>query len=272
MNLVTRFVPRRGFSTSQSKHPKLLLKKQKNGVFSASKENLNTVFKPGSFGGQLMAHALSAAMQTNKDDKPLIPISQNSTFLAPVLLSADVKYSVSTVRESGKTFLTKRVRGFQGDDDSGDTAFESTISFYSPSETQDDKNHTSKAASLPSHLQFSLENSISLNQLQAQIKDGEIKRGKLYQMALMLASNLSEKDMRMTIRLPIDDGFEASSGQTRFFVGVDEKLAGRWGGGSCESFSDVVLAENARRLILPYVSDGMTQVSENKLLRLQVIL
>ena len=80
-------------------------------------------------------------------------------------------------------------------------------------------------------------------------------------MALGLATALSESDMRLTIKIPQDDGFETGDGQTRFFVGVDAGLVPICNAAPDKNnFEEMVEKANANRQIIPYVSDGITQV------------
>ena len=57
-----------------------------DGVYRCSREHLNTVFKPGAFGGQLMAQALQSAIASTAAE--FLPSSQMSAFLGPVLLGS----------------------------------------------------------------------------------------------------------------------------------------------------------------------------------------
>ena len=241
-------------------HQKLFITQLDQGTFIAPHASLNAVFKPGSFGGQLMAQALSSASQSCNEN--YIATSQVSSFLAPVLLGKDVHYKVSTVRESGQTFITKRVAAFQSsttdpNSQANDSLlFESTISFYKPS--ADPKSYATPAATLPDSDSISLENSLSLTELQQEIKNNPTaSRRALYKFALKLNMALSESDMLMTVRVCDNNGNKKNTGNTNYLVGVDERLLESKAENSALSLAQ---KNNIEKVILPYVSDGMTQV------------
>jgi acyl-CoA thioesterase len=252
-------------------HPKLapqLVDGLLQSRFIASKAHLNAVFKPGAFGGQLMAQALYAALASSECTQPdsqLSVSSQMSSFMGPVLLNSDVLYRVATVRESGKTFVTTRVQAFQNSSPSADLEsvpllFESTISLYR-AERQPRSDPVLCPARLPENLLATrasgrdtadvLQSSIGLEEITRRIDSGRIKRGALYRTAVRLAQKMSVADMHLQIRFPIKQRPEAGDapGRSAYWVGVDPRLLRGLGASA-----------NLSRILLPYVSDGMTQV------------
>lgn len=64
------------------------------------------------FGGQVLAHALTAAMRTTAEDRPLH--SMHSYFLRPGDINQDIRFSVEVLRD-GKSFSARRVHALQQD-------------------------------------------------------------------------------------------------------------------------------------------------------------
>ena len=241
-------------------HPKLAVEEVPSSaphqVYRLPKEALNVVFKPGAFGGQIMAAALHGAIksaESRESTSGMLVSSQMSSFLGPTLVESDVYFRVSTVRDSGKTFSTKRVEAYQQNSGDDDVLFESTIAFYRPpvppvQQEDEDASPTSRTPPECLRLMGTVEGaSASLDDLLRRIKSGEIRRGKLYTTAVKLALSLAEADMLVSIRMPHDDDHAVGSGRSCYFVGVDECLLSG------------MSTTNLARVILPYVSDGMTQ-------------
>jgi len=267
--------PRRFGAAAPQIHPKLAVEHLGAvagcDFFQASKVQLNVVFKPGAFGGQLMAQSLNAAhvssasaANAHTGSSLWVLSSQMSSFMGPVLLESDVYYRVSTIRQSGKAFLTKRVQAFQlepeekldGVEEVAATIlhkpvlFESTVALYRAGQPRTD---VVCPADLPVRLketQNVLEDSLSLEDVAALIKGGHLRRGVLYRTAMHLARKMSLPDLLLSIRFPKKDVESGVTGSnvTGYWVGIHPSLHAGLGPG------------NAARLLLPYTSDGMTQV------------
>jgi acyl-CoA thioesterase II len=253
----TRLLARRAFSSTPTLHPKLAVSKLSPNLYNCSASHLTTVFKPGAFGGQLMAQALNASILSTPGDE-FQASAQNSSFLAPVLLGKDVIFKSELLRESGKTFRTERVSAYQLDEGEGiaelaskKILFESTVSFYRTPANVDTQDLTSPSTVHPNASELVLDEAVSLKDLKASIKNGELKRGVIYQTALSLATALSELEMNIEIRLPRSNVI--ATGVSTYFVGVDASFLTSTQG------SDNVYGE-VERLVLPYISDCMCQV------------
>ena len=232
--------------------PKIAVKEVATDLFKLSHHALNVVFKPGAFGGQLMSASLNSATQSTS---PLYsPCSMRSSFLGPTLIGSDVYFKSELVRKSGKTFLTRRVTGRQLSE--GETIdelpskpvlFEQTVAFYrSPSVEYADISSSLislmySSFPMPS-TKSDLEDAETLDELLGRIKAGEVKRGPLYLMSLKMTQKLAEADMLTTIKLPRTPSTSHNYGKSVFYVGVPVELA------------------ISTKTVLPYISDGMTQV------------
>jgi len=158
-----------------------------------------------------MAQALSSAIATAPVDMSVG--SMNCAFLGPTVVGKDVDYVVEDVRESGRSFITKRVRSFQGGEN---VNFEATIDFFRPNENGDEADMSFTKIAGYEGIDTSADiiaNSLDLKDVKVLIKSGELKRGPLYSMALSLAAKLSEADMHMTIRIPKTTGDDIGSGR-----------------------------------------------------------
>lgn len=238
--------------------------------FRASKAHLNAVFKPGAFGGQLMAQSLHAALASAEATRPGSPwsvSSQMSSFLGPVLCDSDVLYRATTVRESGKTFVMKRVQAFQHDSlpssapidvERAPLLFDTHVALYRAA-GQPRADACLCPAEVPKKLLGAQDTgratedvrqaSLSLDEIAARIEDGQIKRGALFQTAMRLAQKMSLDDLHLHIRFPREDDDTPEPDKSAFYVGIEPTLMRGLGASS-----------NLARLLLPYCSDGMTQV------------
>ena len=236
--------------------------------FRGSCSHLNVVFKPGAFGGQLMAQSLHAALASADATRPESPwsvSSQMSSFLGPVLCDSDVLYRTTTVRESGKTFVTKRVQAFQHlslpssapiDVKCAPLLFDTHVALYRAA-GQPRSDSCLCPAEVPPRLLGAQDTgrgtedvrkaSLALEEVAARIKSGQIQRGALYKTAMHLAQKMSLDDMHLHIRFPREG--DDTPGKSAFFVGIEPALKQGLGESS-----------NLARLLLPYCSDGMTQV------------
>ncbi|GMH50885.1 hypothetical protein TrVE_jg10780 [Triparma verrucosa] len=235
-------------SAPPTPHPKLSVSQVSPGIFVTPKENLNVVFKPGAFGGQLMAQSLSSAI--NAAPSGYTPSSLQCFFLGPTLIDKDVYFTTSLLRESGKSFKTYRIEAKQLSDGDGDTLddlpskplnFEATVSFYKTPLHPDQNPAISPHVSASPLSTSDFEASLSLSDVNASIKTGEISRRALYQMALKLTQSCTA-DMQLQIRLPANPPL--NTGRTSYFIGVPADLI---------SGSDL-------KTLIPYISDSMTQV------------
>ena len=271
-------------------HPKIAVSFVGSNTYKLASNVLNVVFKPGAFGGQVrnavtceatheggvfigifpltrtsahrsllprsvsqvMSAGLNAAIQSTRPE--LTPVSCNSAFLGPSLLGKDLYFTSELVRESGRTFVTKRVTVRQLDEGEDMTAlphkpivFEQTTAFYRP--PLQDYSDESSALISPLHAAFpapsseeDFADSESLGELMGRIQAGEVERGAVYQMALGMTVKLAEKDMETTVRVPKRPCPERGYGKSTYYVGVPKSLALN------------------TKTVLPYISDGMTQV------------
>jgi hypothetical protein len=244
-------------------HAKLAVQALAESIYKVPSSSLNVVFKPGAFGGQLMANSLNSALQhAHSQDPSLQPSSQQSYFLGPTLIDKDVYFKVDTVRESGRSFVTKRVSSFQLDEGEDISAglsrppnFESTVDFYRPSPklleaTEEADLNFSKVAEFTDvhSTEDIISSSIPLSELKALLVAKELERGSLYGMAVFLADKLSLADMLLDIRVPKTALREPAGSRSSYWVGVDAGL--------CAGLD----TPSQGKVILPYVSDGMTQV------------
>jgi hypothetical protein len=247
-------------------HPKLSVTKVSSNpsTYKLDKANLNVVFKPGVFGGQLMAAALTSAIMDTEEAAAAASKatpgnmqvqSSMSTFLGPTLVDRDVFFVVSTVRKSGSTFVTKRVTSHQDEELGSDAApnFESTVSFYKPhdgdeGEATGDTSYAFSNPPLATPLSSIAASSFSLSEVLGRIQSGEDPtRGSLYGMALGLAASKSKKDTLMEIRIPKEQIGDSGSGRSAYWVGLPKTM-----------FSGLT-DENLSRVIIPYMCDGLTQ-------------
>ncbi|GMH59929.1 hypothetical protein TrLO_g2186 [Triparma laevis f. longispina] len=217
-------------------------------VHLCPKENLNVVFKPGAYGGQLMAQSLTAAINTAPESHT--PSSLQCFFLGPTLISSDVYFTTSLIRESGKSFQTFRTVAQQlapeeniEDLPSKPVNFESTVSFYKTLPQPDDYTAMSPHLNDSPLTSSDFQTSLSLSDVSASIKSGFIPRNLLYKMALKLTQSCTA-DMQLTIRLPSNP--DLNTGKTAYFIGVPSTMQG-------DSLTSL-------KTLIPYVSDSMTQV------------
>ncbi|GMI46129.1 hypothetical protein TrCOL_g5963 [Triparma columacea] len=227
--------------SASSFHPKLSLEQVSDDTFKCSKENLNVVFAPGAFGGQLMAQSLTSAQSSSPPS--FSPSSQQCSFLGPTLIDSPVYFTVSPVRDSGRSFKTLRVRVRQLGDESSDlsslplrpVSFESTVSLYSPPSSLSGSPALSPSSSSPPLTLADFTSSLPLSSLSG-------TAGSLFATALTMTSSLSLPALSATIRVPTTP--LPPGGLTSYFVGVPNTMS----------------SIGAGYPILPYLSDGMTQV------------
>ena len=209
-----------------------------------------------------MSQALTSSI-LHCGDQCFSPSSQMSSFLGPVLLKKDVFFKVDLIRESGKTFQTRRVCAYQLPDvevggkkqakvllDKIDAdivkqplLFESTIGFYRTPTNEDigDLASSDLISNQQPKPNLHIDTTYTLSQVKELIKSGSIKRGKFYGMALNLALALSLQDMLIDIRIPKDQSSN-NSGVTQYLISIPGELA------------------TEKKIVLPYISDCMTQV------------
>lgn len=118
--------------------------------------------------------------------------------------------------------------------------FELTASFYRTPSTPDDGSALSFSLSSPPLKVSDFESSLSLSTVSPMIKSGALPRSNLYKKALSLTSKCTS-EMLIKIRLPSTPS-HTSIGLTSYFVGVPNSMGLH------------------SKVILPYISDCMTQV------------